>query len=430
MLDLGRFPAAACVATLVVLVLSIAPASAIGGPHPSATGAAAGGLEGVVDARRVDADGVVRGTISTPEGRPAAGASVLIRAWPKLEKLQAMAVGDPLVLTPLGHTTTDGAGRFMLRIDPEVDLSGLWSDVGTMDVDLVAVQGGNAASYSFSLVPARSGITVEEAADDVFVAHVDHATGRITKPMRVDLTFGNPSATRLGGHIETVSEEGVNEPWAGSDDFSIAWTGGACPGGPGLKANLGNRWVNVGEIHIAASGKDMRFTYSGSASSTLGVGISNTGAFGSFSASGTVDRSRSNATTFPWYTSSTSRFLDTLYSYGRYCVELVGGGYRYHRYEARAIRHEGGTDHRSTSQPTASYCVSYNVPGSGGEKSTSNAITWSNGAKLGGVIGIDLSSRTGYRTDAKIEYVFRTAGRLCGTHDLPNGTPRRLVMRS
>lgn len=43
------------------------------------------------------------------------------------------------------------------------------------------------------------------------------------------------------------------------------------------------------------------------------------------------------------------------------------------------------------------------MAGSDYQKDTTNAITWSAGAKTGGVIGIDLSTRTGFRTNARME---------------------------
>lgn len=209
-------------------------------------------------------------------------------------------------------------------------------------------------------------------------------------------------------------------------------SGGRCPGGAGQKATYRNRQVNIGEVHIQATGKKMRLEYTGSASSTLGVGVSSTGAFGTYSASGTVTRSRSQTTTFPWYTANgTRRYLDTYFTYGKFCVELVGGGYAYHKYEVRPTQHEGGTAGRNmASAITASHCTPWREPGSSGSKTTTAAQTWSNGAKVSGLIGIDLSTRTGYATNAKISWEFTTAGRLCGTNDLPSGTPRRIAMRS
>ena len=60
----------------------------------------------------------------------------------------------------------------------------------------------------------------------------------------------------------------------------------------------------------------------------------------------------------------------------------------------RPIPHEGGSNHRNASIPSipSGYCV--------------------------------------YATNAKIEYKITSPGRLCGTHDKPNESPRRLEMRS
>lgn len=84
---------------------------------------------------------------------------------------------------------------------------------------------------------------------------------------------------------------------------------------------------------------------------------------------------------------------------------------------------------RTAAMPSTPYCTPYRLAGSGGSKQDSNAVTFSKGAKLKGAIEIHLASRTGYRTNARIDYKFVTPGRLCGTHGKPNGTPRRLVMR-
>lgn len=399
--------------------------------------------EEVTDSKRLGEPVSAQGRVSARGGQdPAAGATVYLQAWPSEEDLAEMEVGDPLELTPIARTVTDERGRFSLRIDPDVDIEGLWSEQGSMDVDLVAVHEGDVTSHAFSLTPDDDSSDDDQ---DPFVAHVDRPNGKVTKLISLDLELGSPAATELGPPADDA--ENVEEAEDGTDGLEDAEAGGSadddlspqghyngsCPGGEGLKENYGDKWVNVGSIHTATSGKSMKFTYTGSASSSLGVGVSASGDYGSFEASGTVERSRSNTTTFPEYSTSTSLHLDTAFSYGKYCVQyydsMHGTG---HRYEARATRHEGGTNSRSTSIPStdASNCVAYNVSGSGGEKTTTNAITWTNGAKLGSSIGIDLSSRTGYRTDAKIEYAFDTPGRLCGTHDKPNGAPRRLVMRA
>jgi len=49
--------------------------------------------------------------------------------------------------------------------------------------------------------------------------------------------------------------------------------------------------------------------------------------------------------------------------------------------------------------------------------------------KIGTVIGIDLSSQTGWNSETKLDYDFVRAGRLCGTDTYP-GSAKRLVAKS
>ncbi len=48
-------------------------------------------------------------------------------------------------------------------------------------------------------------------------------------------------------------------------------------------------------------------------------------------------------------------------------------------------------------------------------KDTANAITFSSGLEISGVIGIDLSLKTGFDTSTKIKHVFSSVGQLCGS---------------
>lgn len=386
-----------------------------------------GWLTEVADTRDLDVNPVVTGQILNYDGGQAAkNAAVYLQAWPSSEKLGSMKEGDTFDLVPIAKTVTDSKGHFKLSIDPSIDISDLWSKDGMMDVDVVAWTESGTVTYSFTIEP-----TQKESENNPFGAQVDHTTGQVVNPIGVNLHLNNPSASTVEGE-ETVSEvdTGIYTE-VGNNSLPADFANGCPTTGTKLVENLGDRLVNVGSIHTATSGKNMKFTYSGSASSTLGVGISASGKYGSFSSSGTVTRSRSTTTTWPWYTSATSRHLDTYFSYGKYCTTTRSPGPSF-SWSVRPIKHEGGTNHRSVSVPTtsSSYCVPYRSAGSGGEKASTKTITWSNGAKLSGKIGIDLSSQTGYTTNSKIEYEFKTAGRLCGTHDKPNGSPKRLVMRS
>lgn len=372
---------------------------------------------------------------------PAANADIYLQAWPNADSLAQLQEGDDVELTPIAKTVADDRGRYQLRIDPSVEIEHLRSERGSLDVEVVAMHEGDIVVHSFPVLTALPG---QPAVGDGEALYLDRRTGEVIAPMGARMVIGSPGDTRRDGSVEEAFDDGAvpANPADGDTadgeeggDFTIAGHyNGACPGGKGLKRSFGDRLVNVGNVHLGVNGKSMRFTYTGSADSSLGTALSVSGSYGTWSVSGTATGERSTnstlSTSFPWYTSATSRYLDTYFSYGKFCVEyydsMHGVG---HRYQTRRIRHEGGTNSRSANMPSTPYCVAYRVAGSTGSKTSTNTITWTNGAKLSGAIGIDLSSRTGWRSDAKTEFKFVTAGRLCGTHDKPAGTPRRLVMR-
>lgn len=93
------------------------------------------------------------------------------------------------------------------------------------------------------------------------------------------------------------------------------------------------------------------------------------------------------------------------------------------RFPTRAARILSMSDFRAVS---SSYCVP-EAAGSPFTKTTTAATTWTNGTHLGPVIGIDLSSKTGYSSESAVHFLFTANGRLCGTNGDPGATPGRLV---
>lgn len=96
--------------------------------------------------------------------------------------------------------------------------------------------------------------------------------------------------------------------------------------------------------------------------------------------------------------------------------------------KARPYSSVASTSYGSATAPTASYCASQ-VAGATITKQSTAALTWSNGLNIDYYLGIDLSTQTGYTSTAKLTFKFNAARRLCGTHDSPGGTPRRLVAK-
>jgi hypothetical protein len=73
--------------------------------------------------------------------------------------------------------------------------------------------------------------------------------------------------------------------------------------------------------------------------------------------------------------------------------------------------------------PTADRCALIGA-GIGVEKSTNAAATWSNGVDLQSVIGLSVSSTTGWFRQSKISFYFNTHGPLWGTNAYPPDAER------
>lgn len=202
----------------------------------------------------------------------------------------------------------------------------------------------------------------------------------------------------------------------------------------------GARVTEVNAAGVGWAGATTDFEYSDGATSALGVAQSTTGKFGSWSAGGTASKEKSvdSTTTVNFATKSTGYWhRKTNFRYKTYKIvcwygsSYYGGVYMTTRYEARPSNYYGGANSVGVSglpRTPRDHCA-YQEAGSGFTRSTSTAITWTNGVSMAGPIGIDVSSRTGYATDAKVKFNFKAAGWICGTHGDPGGTPRTLVAR-
>ena len=163
-----------------------------------------------------------------------------------------------------------------------------------------------------------------------------------------------------------------------------------------------------------------QFTYGQSAESTLGIGVSATGAYGSFSLNGTRTKQSATKLDFPLVTPGTSKIWQTDFSYGKYPVRcnLISGSIVteiVNQREARVRDWEGGTRSYNPTTPSATYCKDY-LKGAKLTRSTGSATTLNNGVNISAKIGINLSSRTGFTSTATAVYVMTANGKLCGTN--------------
>ncbi|CCH77040.1 hypothetical protein BN12_160015 [Nostocoides japonicum T1-X7] len=336
----------------------------------------------------------------------------------------------------------DARGHFAVAA-PRDSLAQFRDSAGNVNLELYAHDhAGNVASLSFPL-------TVVSSAEGTASAK----TAALVPVTTTDLTIAPPNAS-VDANSSTASSPGTPGPdedpasgaggteptepkkWSAPISESSSFVDGSGASAPSnapqapscqwrLISDLGYKTVWVGGTYVTNGGAKADLVYGSGASSTLGIGVSTSGSYGSFKASGSTTVSSNSSVNFPAYTGLQHDY--TQFDYGKYGLSCDG---IYLNYKVQARYWAGGASvYHPSSAPTANYCVSQ-VSGSSFTKSSSTAYTFSTGADVSGAIGIDLSTRTGYTPAAKVTYSFTSTRRLCGTSGAPTATPSRLVTKS
>ncbi|WP_182378701.1 hypothetical protein [Nocardioides sp. WS12] len=385
------------------------------------------------------------GRVVNALGVPVSGASVELQMWPNDATLDAAQEGDPINLVTVASASTTSGGDFQLVLPRISDLAPGAVGDNVVDFSLVATSpNGESSRFAFSRRLVNTsvlGLSVIEALVDPEMPQnlINTLISGLTQQVVVPLTGVLLGSTGIGGIIDSalptadVAADEVPESEFVPVEEPEPVVDKACS--TYVKKDYGQRVTQVNAAGVGWSGATTDFVYTDGAMSTLGVGVSTSGSYGSFKASGTSSKERTSSgtlsTEFPLKsTGYWSRKTNFRYKkYEIFCVYYGGGSAT--QYEARPSNYSGGaTTYGSTTLPNTprDYCV-FQETGSGATKATSTAVTWTNGVALSGAIGIDVSARTGYTTDAKVSFKFKTQGWLCGTGGDPGGTPRTLVAR-
>jgi hypothetical protein len=330
---------------------------------------------------------VVQGTVMSG-GHVVAGAHVTLYAWPQQAVMAALKIGDRVPLTVVGAAMSSGSGRYAVAVTNWAGVRAS-ADHGIVNLEAMAFDQGRGGAYSF---PRQIVATAHGSA----LAAENQATVPRLAAQRATLRLG---------------------PAVSGSDIPCGQTV--------LLKSYGKRNTIVGVEYSSVSPTvKLVFTYGKDQSSILGVGQSATGTFGSFSQHGT--NSVSSAGSENYKVRTKSHLYLTEFTYKLFAVSCL-------RDQTEATQWDAGATSDNVGNPTgipSANCVSQES-GSKFTKKTTTAWTFSGGADLSAVIGIDLSTQTGYATTASVGFGFHANHALCGTNGTPgSSTPRRLMARA
>lgn len=367
-------------------------------------------------------DIVISGTIHTNNGVPfPSGSKVTLFAYPASEVVDALKEGESVSVTPVAKALTGNQGTFELRVGDILDLARFASKDGIIDFEVRALHDTQVAPFSFSrrIHKDSKGATLSDPAFTIAPEPSRTTDSRKLQQSVVNIVSlaPNPAVEKLYGIV-------------GGDSGPINKTD-VC--GETLVSNQGSQKVLVGTTYTTATNTSAKFTYANGASSNLGVGYSISGKVGTYSANGTT--SRSSTTSLDFGTRSGSYEYSTYFRYGKYSQWCYPVGQpnakNVYAYKVKANQFDGGTTVVSSSAPSATYCTPF-AANTSLTRDTSAATSWTQGASLKSIIGINLSSQTGYTSSAKLTYynTGSTNRQLCGTHGTPGSAPGRIVAKS
>jgi hypothetical protein len=178
----------------------------------------------------------------------------------------------------------------------------------------------------------------------------------------------------------------------------------------------------VGQSYATVNGITQSFDYGAGQSSSLGIGQSFNNPNGGFSGSGTAGVNTNKNQGFPTSTRKSFNRYQTNFLVDEIKTACPTGTI----YDLLPFKWAGGAavaHPASAPRVSGSNCVP-EPNGASWSESRSSATTFGIGWNTFGFNG---SAQTGYSNTASIHISFHTNGRLCGTNDVPGGSPGILV---
>ncbi|MFK0007845.1 hypothetical protein ACIQTZ_12390 [Paenarthrobacter sp. NPDC090520] len=333
-----------------------------------------------------------------------AGQEVSLLAWPRAETQKNAKTGEKLKLNVVATSVTDDKGRFSLTVNDDRAVKLATSENGHVDFSISSsARNGESYWYSFDKKLAS------EVGESAEVARQNLQSRQKTRFL----------------DLAPLTSAGSAAPAVPSDVASESLALKAAANCTSAKVQTyAPRWVTVGASFALGPSyyTTANFKMTASASSSIGIGVSPTGSFGSFSASGERTVSVSSENNYGTVNQGHKKTYQTQFVFAKYhvrCLTNPTTGVWTDKYEVRPESHFGGTQKVDTSiTPAKNYCSEIAAESSI-TRTDNNAITWTGGAATQSDIGINLSAKTGYSTSASLTYSSLDRRQYCGSHAGP-----------
>ena len=389
----------ATVLTASALLSLLLPASFASASQPASLGLPAA------------ADVIASGVITDTQGQADPNGEVYALALPDQSSLIGQPAGAPIPLTVAGFARTDAQGNYAVTAQPG-DLMPVNGQHGYVNLQVIAVSGGQAAQTAISVTPAGTGWEVAGGTSSVPSLSFNFATRAVAVTPPAATADAPQAAVSLYPITPAAPTADLQQLRQATNyaSASVPASPGIVPGSGTCLIIAGTIYYNIKEHFLTAEtfgGKIPETITEGTNSSsthTLGVAYSYSGNYGTWGANGTMSLTDSHTN----QVSSTFTVPYTVYNRVNYRQYngTCGGHWRrpYSFYDLLT------NDGRQVGVTWQYHCTPHRV-GDIWISGYAKDATVAGGVNLG---ILNVSAQAGYGTSVQLQYHFRVAGEVCG----------------
>ena len=338
-------------------------------------------------------------------------------------------------LLQVGQMSTTSDGQFAFSLGAQSVARQYVGVDGQVDLRLRFFQGGEwVGAYAITLYPGDDPRDAWRPGED---RGREIAEAAKAEPAAIRLTIGGQGVTdERRVDAETIVRAADVEPVEVSDTAEPEMEDNQATCTESVVATYYNVETTLMTGGSNSSVVRVDYKYATSDSHTVGVAFSLTGAFGSYSASGTKTAATVTTINYPARTSAStspsnnrvSYKTDTRYRKWETRCSISYPPVIFYDYEVRPHFIEGDADVVGVSwkRYKAPRCISL-APGTGGQRQTGQTIHYNNGVKLGSPIGLDVEVKNTLQGGNSHEFTWDNLSSsgtkyVCGQYEVPGCT--------